>query len=75
MSTVLSSEPKQSTTNAPVIIPNTLRSDVFKTNSDSFKHMPKCYQADQQAEYLCLQAEIDVLLQQLQTLRQEHSLK
>ena len=34
------------------------------------KRTAKCYQADQQVKYLHLQAEIDVLLQQLQTMKQ-----
>jgi hypothetical protein len=32
---------------------------------------PDCYQADQQVKYLHLQAEIDVLLQELQILKQD----
>jgi hypothetical protein len=32
---------------------------------------PQCYQADQQVKYLHLQAEIDVLLQQLKTIEQQ----
>jgi hypothetical protein len=32
---------------------------------------PQCYQADQQVKYLHLQAEIDVLFQQLQALKQQ----
>jgi hypothetical protein len=32
---------------------------------------PQCYQADQQVKYLHLQAEIDVLLQQLRTIEQQ----
>jgi hypothetical protein len=46
-------------------------SHVAKNQSTSFMTMPKCYQADQQIEYLRLQAEIEVLLQQLQTLKQK----
>ncbi len=33
------------------------------------KHIAKCYQADQQVKYLHLEAEIDVLIQELQTLK------
>ena len=33
------------------------------------KHIVKCYQADQQVKYLHLEAEIDVLIQQLQALK------
>jgi uncharacterized protein with WD repeat len=35
------------------------------------KVTPRCYQADQQVKYLHLQAEIDVLLQQLRTIEQQ----
>ncbi|MGK7874151.1 MAG: hypothetical protein AB4426_12810 [Xenococcaceae cyanobacterium] len=35
------------------------------------KKLMKSYQADQQVKYLHLQAEIDVLLQELQTLKQQ----
>lgn len=41
------------------------------TYQSSSKQMPKCYQADQQVKYLHLQAEVEVLLQQLQTLKQQ----
>lgn len=40
-------------------------------NQSSSKQMAKCYQADQQVKYLHLQAEIDLLWQQLQTLKQQ----
>ena len=33
------------------------------------KHIVKCYQADQQVKYLHLEAEIEVLIQQLQALK------
>ncbi len=33
------------------------------------KHIAKCYQADQQVKYLHLEAEMEVLIQQLQTLK------
>lgn len=36
--------------------------------------MTKCYQADQQVKYLYLQAEIEVLLQELQTIKQQKDL-
>jgi hypothetical protein len=62
MSTVLSSETEYSAFE-PNLAANTQRSRV--------QSMPKCYQADQQVKYLHLQAEIDVLWQQLQTLKQD----
>ena len=42
-------------------------------NSDqsSLPKMTTCYQADQQVKYLHLQAEIEVLLQKLQTFKQQ----
>ena len=51
----------------------TSKGSVSKTNiyQSSLKQMAKCYQADQQVKYLHLQAEVDVLLQQLQTLKQQ----
>ena len=33
------------------------------------KHIVKCYQADQQVKYLHLEAEINILIQQLQALK------
>jgi hypothetical protein len=62
MSTLLSSETKHSAFN-----PNT----AANTKRSSFQSMPECYQADQQVKYLHLQAEIEVLLEQLQTLKQD----
>ncbi|MBE9166526.1 hypothetical protein IQ238_02895 [Pleurocapsales cyanobacterium LEGE 06147] len=62
MSTLLSSETKH------------LAFDIdtaANRQQSSFQSMPACYQADQQVKYLHLQAEIDVLLQQLQTLKQD----
>ena len=35
------------------------------------QRMLKCYPADRQVKYLHLQAEIDVLIQQLQTLKKQ----
>lgn len=62
MATLLSTK-TQTTDNLPVSQSNTYQS--------SSKQMTKCYQADQQVKYLHLQAEVDVLLQQLQTLKQQ----
>ncbi len=44
--------------------------DRLSNPSDAPK-VAKCYQADQQVKYLHLQAEIEVLLQELQTLKQQ----
>ncbi|MEA5510289.1 aspartate kinase [Crocosphaera sp. UHCC 0190] len=41
-----------------------------KSEDNQMKQVRKSYQAVQQVKYLHLQAEIDVLLQQLQTLKQ-----
>lgn len=41
------------------------------TSQSSSKKMAKCYQADQQVKYLHLQAEVDVLWQELQALKQQ----
>lgn len=59
------------------LLPSETRHSAFDTGTapnpqrSSFQSMPECYQADQQVKYLHLQAEIDVLLQQLQTLKQD----
>lgn len=63
MATVLSTKTQTTTTKLPV--------SNFDTYQSSSKQMPKCYQADQQVKYLHLQAEVDVLLQQLQTLKEQ----
>ncbi len=62
MSTLLPSKPKSSAFDIDT-----------KANPqrNSCQSMPECYQADQQVKYLHLQAEIDVLLQQLQILKQD----
>lgn len=62
MSTLVSSQIKNSAFN---------QNEVAKTEQSSFQSMPECYQADQQVKYLHLQAEIEVLLQRLQTLKQD----
>ena len=41
------------------------------SNPSDAPKVAKCYQADQQVKYLHLQAEIEVLLQELQTLKQQ----
>lgn len=40
-------------------------------NLEMKESMKSLYQADQQAKYLCLQAEVKTLLQQLQVLKQQ----
>ena len=60
MSNLLSSQSKTSITSSPTTI------DKAESNR---KHIAKCYQADQQVKYLHLEAEIDVLIQELQTLK------
>ncbi len=64
MSTVLSSQTEQSAFELNL---------AAKTGRSGVQSMPECYQADQQVKYLHLQAEIDVLWQQLQTLKQDKS--
>ncbi|GAB4228737.1 MAG: hypothetical protein Kow0049_09950 [Stanieria sp.] len=39
------------------------------------ERLTKCYQADQQVKYLHLQAEIEVLLQELQTIKEQKLVK
>ena len=48
-----------------------LSSDAKTTVIAKLNQMTQCYQADQQVKYLHLQAEIDVLIQKLQTLKQQ----
>ncbi len=62
MATVLSSQDRKRSANP------------ISTNyipQSSSKQMAKCYQADQQVKFLHLQAEIDVLWQELQALKQQ----
>ncbi len=67
MSNLLSSQSKTAMSSATVTI------DRAESNR---KHITKCYQADQQVKYLHLEAEIDVLIQQLQALKKiRNSLK
>lgn len=42
-----------------------------RTSKSSSKQIAKCYQADGQVKFLHLQAEIDMLLHELQTLKQQ----
>ncbi len=60
MSNLLSSQPKADTNAANTTIDR---------SASNRKHIAKCYQADQQVKYLHLEAEIDVLIQELQTLK------
>ncbi len=60
MSNLLSSQSKIAMTSSTATI------DRAESNR---KHITKCYQADQQVKYLHLEAEIDVLIQQLQALK------
>ena len=62
MNTVLSRESQKSTIDRP---------STNSSNPSSESKMTKCYQADQQVKYLHLQAEIEVLIQQLQTLKHQ----
>ncbi len=60
MSNLLSSQSRTNMNHSTAII------DRAESNR---KHIVKCYQADQQVKYLHLEAEIDVLIQQLQALK------
>ena len=62
MKTLLPSESQKSTVD---------RLSASISNPSDSPQMAKCYQADQQVKYLHLQAEIEVLLQELQTLKQQ----
>ena len=59
---------------------STITSSQFETSESKFsleadraklQRMLQCYPADRQVKYLHLQAEIDVLMQQLQALKKE----
>lgn len=63
MSTITSSQSQESTTTKPMA---QLEADRAK-----LQKMLQCYPADRQVKYLHLQAEIDVLIQQLQTLKRQ----
>ncbi len=43
----------------------------IEVNRANLQRMLKCYPADRQVKYLHLQAEIDVLIQQIQTLKKQ----
>ena len=45
---------------------------LLSSDSIAFKQIRQSYQADQQMKYLHLQAEIEVLLQELQTLKRKN---
>ena len=60
MSNLLSSQSKAVMTSS---------SRTIDTAESHRKHIAKCYQADQQVKYLHLEAEMEVLIQQLQTLK------
>ena len=62
MSTLLSSENPKSSANSLGAVEDT---------ESKLRKMTQCYQADQQVKYLHLQAEIDVLIQQLQSLKHQ----
>ncbi|MDJ0688286.1 MAG: hypothetical protein QNJ41_07240 [Xenococcaceae cyanobacterium MO_188.B32] len=62
MNTVLSRESQKPTID---------RSADRSSNLSSESKMTRYYQADQQVKYLHLQAEIEVLIQQLQTLKHQ----
>lgn len=63
MSTITSSQSQESITSKSVAQVEEDRAKLQK--------MLKCYPADRQVKYLHLQAEIDVLIQQLQTLKRQ----
>ena len=62
MSTITSSQSKNNTAKSAVSL---------NTERAKLQRMLQCYPADRQVKYLHLQAEIDVLIQQLQTLKQQ----
>ena len=62
MATLLSTESQKSSIE---------RTATASSNQSNLPKMTRCYQADQQVKYLHLQAEIEVLLQELQTLKQQ----
>lgn len=50
---------------------NTHRSITQVEAREKLQRMLQCYPADRQVKYLHLQAEIDVLMQQLQTIKKQ----
>jgi hypothetical protein len=63
MSTITSSQSQASVTNKPVA--------QIEADRAKLQQMLQCYPADRQVKYLHLQAEIDVLIQQLQSLKRQ----
>jgi hypothetical protein len=61
----------QSSTRESSESPASRSSSAIISDDSSLIKVMKSYQADQQVKYLHLQAEIEVLLQQLQTLKQK----
>ncbi|XLQ12521.1 MAG: hypothetical protein KPI85_09000 [cyanobacterium endosymbiont of Epithemia adnata isolate EadnSB Bon19] len=59
---------------SPISFSAQLRSQT-KIESNSVKQLSKSYQAIQQLKYLHLEAEIDVLLQELQTMKQNNQME
>lgn len=49
----------------------TRTSTSIEVNRANLQRMLKCYPADRQVKYLHLQAEIDVLIQHLQTIKKQ----
>ena len=49
----------------------TVKSTALEADRAKLQRMLQCYPADRQVKYLHLQAEIDVLIQQLQTLKKQ----
>ncbi len=62
MSTLLSSENAKSLVQSVATVEDT---------ESRLQKMTQCYRADQQVKYLHLQAEIDVIIQQLQNLKHQ----
>ena len=62
MATILSSQNPQSSAKSI---------DTIEDTESRLRKITQCYQADQQVKYLHLQAEIDVLIQQLQSLKHQ----
>lgn len=58
----------------PISSSTQLRSQT-KIESNSVKQLSKSYQAIQQLKYLHLEAEIDVLIQELQTMKQNNQME
>lgn len=63
MSTITQSQSQQTTTKSVA--------QIDEANQAKLQRMLQCYPADRQVKYLHLQAEIDVLIQQLQALKKQ----